>query len=223
MVILPARDEGPRVGAVVRAVRRALPGVPVVVVENGSVDDTAFEAKAAGATVIHSAPGYAIATHAGFRYAMQHDVPWVITLDADGQHPPEQLPSLLVALGHSDMVVGSRFLGRPGYPVAPHRRAANAMLAAWASWLTGQRLCDVTSGMRAMRRDVVAEFAREYPNDVADANVLVRVLRRGWRVVEVPVEMCERAGGRSMHDTPMSALFALRMAVYSAREAVAAG
>lgn len=219
MVILPARDEAPRIGAVVLAVRRALPGVRVVVVENGSRDNTALVAANAGAEVIHSAEGYAVATHAGFRFAAAAGAEWVATIDADGQHPPEELPALIHALRHADLVVGSRFLGKSGYAVPAMRRAANSALGAWASWLSGQKLSDVTSGMRAMRREVLVEFAREYPNDVADANVLVRAIRLGWRVHEVPVAMRARVGGRSQHDSPMSAWFALRMALYSACEA----
>ena len=210
-------------GAVVRAVRRALPGVRVVVVENGSRDDTAAVAANAGAEVIHSAEGYAVATHVGFRYAVAQGAQWVATIDADGQHPPEQLPALLLALRDADLVVGSRFLSPTGYRVPTVRRAANSALGAWASWLSGQRLSDVTSGMRAMRRGVLEEFAREYPNDVADANVLVRAIRLGWRVVEVPVAMRPRSGGRSQHDSPFSAWFAVRMAVYSACEAAHVG
>jgi hypothetical protein len=115
-------------------------------------------------------------------------------------------------------VVGSRFLDGPGYPIAPHRRLANSAFAAWASVLVGQPLTDVTSGLRAMSPRVLAAFAADYPADVADANVLVRAVRAGWRVREIPVAMHARAGGRSMHDHPRSAWFALRMLQLCAEE-----
>ncbi len=220
MVIIPARDEGPRVGAVVRACRVALPGVPVVVVENASTDDTVHAARAAGAEVIHSAPGYAIATRVGFVHARDRGADWVVTLDADGQHPPDAVPRLLAALAHADLAIGSRFLGNPGYPIPVARRAAIHVLGVWASILSRQRLRDVTSGMRALRRPVFESFADDYPPDVADANVLVRAVRRGWRVTEVPVSMNARAGGDSQHGGLDGAAFALRMAVYTAREAL---
>ncbi len=223
MVIIPARDEGPRVGAVVRATRAALPGVPVLVVENASTDDTVHAARAAGAEVIHSAPGYAVATRAGFVHARERGADWVVTLDADGQHPPEAVPSLLAALAHADLAIGSRFLGDPGYPIPLARRGAIHALGLWASLLSRQRLRDVTSGMRALRRPVFEAFADDYPADVADANVLVRALRRGWRVTEVPVSMRARSGGDSQHGGLDGAAFALRMAVYAAREALTDG
>ena len=222
MVIIPARDEAPRIGAVVEGARRSLPGVTVVVVENGSADDTGAEAERAGATVIRSGVGYAVATRAGFVYARDHGAVWVVTMDGDGQHPAEALPGMVAALAHADVVVGSRFMTHPGYAVPPLRRAANAALGAWTSLLAGQRLHDVTSGLRALRRPVVERFAADYPSDVADGNVLVRALRLGWTVTEVPVTMRERAGGVSQHRGTRGAWFALRMAAYAVQERLAA-
>lgn len=219
MVIVPARDEGPRVAEVVREVLAALPGVEVVVVENGSSDDTATRARAAGATVLHSSPGYARALQVGFRHAVAQGAPWVLTVDGDGQHPGDALPALLRALEGADLVVGSRFLSEAGYPVPRGRRVAIGALSAWASLFGGQALTDVTSGLRALRPPVVAAFARDYPPDVADGNVLVRALRSGFRVAEVPVAMRSRASGRSQHADPSrAALFALRMAQLCVRE-----
>ena len=224
MVVVPARDEGARVGAVVREVRAALPGVTVVVVENGSVDDTATQAGEAGATVLRSAPGYARALQVGFAHAVRAGAPWVLTVDADGQHPGHALPELLRALDTADLVVGSRFLGAAGYPVPPVRRAAIGALSVWTSAFAGQPLTDVTSGLRALRPAVVAAFAEDYPPDVADGNVLVRACRAGWRVAEVPVAMRPRTSGRSQHADPVGAArFAVRMAALCVREAFSAG
>ncbi len=219
MVIVPARDEGPRIAAVVRSVAAALPGVEIVVIENGSTDDTADRARLAGATVLHSEVGYARALRVGFVHAHASHAPWVVTVDGDGQHPAEALAALLRGLDDADLVVGSRFLEDAGYPVPAGRRLAIGALSAWASLFGGQALTDVTSGLRAMRPAVVAAFALDYPTDVADANVLVRALRAGWRVVEVPVAMRPRLSGSSQHQSPSkSALFALRMAQLCVRE-----
>lgn len=219
MVILPARDEGPRVGRVVADLRRVVPEAEIVVVENGSGDDTAARAAAAGATVLRSGVGYAVALRVGFAHARARGAPWVVTVDADGQHPAAAVPALLAALAEADLVVGSRFLGEAGYAVPPVRRWANRGLSRWASWLGGQPLTDVTSGLRAMRPAVYSAFADDYPADVADGNVLVRALRAGWRVREVPVAMHAREGGRSQHASPRAAWFALRMAQLCVAEA----
>jgi glycosyltransferase involved in cell wall biosynthesis len=243
MIVVPARNEGPRVGRVVADVRALLPGVPVVVVENGSTDDTAARAHAAGAIVLRSGPGYARALRVGFEYALASGAAWVVQMDADEQHPAAAVPGLLRALDTADLVVGSRFVGersagarfvgsldgahaagapgpaaQTGYRVPMHRRTAIGALAAWASVCAGQRLFDVTSGLRAWRADALAPLVADYPEEVADANLLVRAVRRGLRVREIAVPMRARAGGRSMHAGPSSAWFALRMAVLTARE-----
>jgi glycosyltransferase involved in cell wall biosynthesis len=218
MIVVPARNEGPRVGRVVAEVRAILPDMPVIVVENGSTDDTAARARLAGATVLHSGPGYARALRLGFEYALRAGADRVIQMDADEQHPAAALPGLLTALGDADLVVGSRFVGAPGYHVPMFRRTAIGALGAWASVCAGQRLLDVTSGLRAWRASALGVLVADYPEEVADANLLVRAVRRGLRVREVAVPMRPRAGGRSMHAGPESAWFAMRMAVLTARE-----
>jgi glycosyltransferase involved in cell wall biosynthesis len=221
MIVLPARNEAPRVGAVLAEVRAVWPDVPVVVVENDSTDDTAAVARAAGATVLVSGPGYARALRTGFVHALRAGAPWIIQMDADGQHPAGALPRLRAALARADVVVGSRFLGDAGYAVPTVRRTAIAALGAWASLWSGQRLRDVTSGFRAWRPDAIAALVADYPEEVADANVLVRAVRRGLVVEEIPVPMRPRQGGRSMHGGPDSVVFAGRMALLTVREALA--
>ena len=218
MVVLPACNEAPRVGAVVRDIRAQLPGVTVVVVENRCTDATADVARDAGAVVLRSDPGYARALRTGFIHALRAGAPWIVQMDADGQHPAASLPVLLRALERADVVVGSRFVGRAGYPVPVARLTGIHLLGAWASLWSGQRLRDVTSGFRAWRPDAVAAMVADYPEEVADANVLVRAVRRGLRVEEVAVAMCERSGGTSMHAGPASLAFAARMAVLTMRE-----
>ncbi len=218
MIILPARNEAPRVAAVVREIRLQMPGVAVVVVENDSVDDTAAVARAAGAVVLRSGPGYARALRTGFIHALRSGAPWIVQMDADGQHPARSLPVLLDALARADLVVGSRFVDGAGYPVPVSRLTGIHVLGAWASMWSGQRLRDVTSGYRAWRPDAVAAMVADYPEDVADANVLVRAIRRGLTVEEVAVPMRQRTSGVSMHGGPASVLFAARMALLTARE-----
>lgn len=218
MIILPARNEAPRVGWVVSEIRKVLPGVPVVVVENGSCDQTADAARRAGARVLHSELGYARALHVGFQYALHAGAPWVVQMDADGQHPATALPALLAALEGADVVVGSRFLGSAGYRIPVSRRTANTMFAGLASLFAGQRLSDVTSGMRAWRPEALGRMVADWPSDVADGNLLVRAVRRGLRVREIAVPMRARAGGRSQHDGTGGAMFALRTVMLTARE-----
>lgn len=194
--LIPARNEGPRVGGVVRA---ALPHVEsVVVVVNGSRDDTADRAREAGAQVIESEPGYTAALKAGFRHLRGGAI---VQLDADGQHPPAAIPTLRAALADADVVIASRFLGEPGYRVGWRRRVAIQGLAWLTSALVGQRLHDVTSGFQALSPRAVEVFAEHYPDECADALVILLAHRMDLRVTELPVAMRDRQGGDSMHDT----------------------
>ena len=201
-VLLPARDEGPRIGAVLQAARQALPTARLLVVDGGSTDDTAARARHMGAEVIgQPGRGYADALRAGYAHLL-HDpaIGAAVQLDADGQHPASALPALLAALEASgaDWVIGSRAGTRSPGPWG--RRLGNAALSG-AVWLAcGQHIADVTSGLWALNRAALAVLARQMSARTADANVRVLAVRAGLRVREVPVQMALRDGGASMHD-----------------------
>ncbi|RME28680.1 MAG: glycosyltransferase family 2 protein [Deltaproteobacteria bacterium] len=198
-VLIPARDEGPRIGGTVALVRRELPGAHVLVVDGGSADDTRSRAEAAGAEVIvQRGTGYAGALLTGYARLIDSPAQRVVQLDADGQHPPEAARRLLAALGDHHIVMASRH--RTGTGGAWARRIGNHALSCLVAALTGTRLHDVTSGFWAFDRVALAALLRHLPRDAADANVRVLALRLGLRPVEVPVTMVERTGGRSMHD-----------------------
>jgi glycosyltransferase involved in cell wall biosynthesis len=168
---------------------------------NGSTDNSADAARAAGAEVLHAAPGVPHALAVGLAAARRAGAPWVVQMDGDGQHPAAALPALLAALdGGADLVVGSRFLeDEPGYPVPVSRRLAIEALSRAASRWSGQRLTDVTSGLRAWSPRAIATLLPDLPTDLVDGNLLVRAIRRGLVVREVPTPMRARAGGASMH------------------------
>ena len=210
MILIPARNEAPRVGRVVRAARDACPGVPVVVVANGCTDDTAAVAIDAGARVLESAPGYGNALLMGYRHASQfRDLQWVVQMDADGQHPAASVPQLVGALERADAVVGSRLVRGGSAAGWPRRRrwTIRAMGAA-TRWMSGLCIDDVTSGFQAFRPEVVSMLAREFDPLLTDANMLVRMKRWGFTITEVGVPMQPRSGGESMHGGWRSAIYA---------------
>ncbi|MCK6506533.1 glycosyltransferase family 2 protein [Myxococcota bacterium] len=199
-VLIPARDEGPRVARTVREVMAALPGAAVLVVDGGSRDDTAWQARRAGAQVVSQrGTGYAGALLSGYQALLAGPARRVVQLDADGQHPAVHAPRLLAALGEGrHLALASRHgTDSPG-PWA--RRAGNHLLSELVQGLTGARLHDVTSGFWAMDRHALTLLARHMPGDCADANVRVLAVRLGLRPVEVAVPMTTRTSGRSMHD-----------------------
>ena len=209
MILIPARNEAPRVGRVIEHVIHTMPGVPVVVIANGCTDNTAQVASTAGAKVIHSSPGYGAALLAGYRHALQEQsVQRIVQLDADGQHRADDIPRLWSALDQSDLVIGSRFVDggeAQGWP--RRRRWTVAALGMATSMLAGTRLKDVSSGFQAFRRPVIEALCEDFPCELTDANVLVRLHRLGFSISEIGVHMNSRLGGERMHGGVKSALY----------------
>jgi glycosyltransferase involved in cell wall biosynthesis len=204
LVVIPAYNEAARLGRVLAGVRAAVPDASVLVVDDGSTDDTTAVARAAGARVVRLPfnLGAGVAAQTGYKLAVREGYDCVVHLDADGQHEPADIPALLavVAGGHADVAIGSRFLGGGTYRPGLLRRAGMGLFRRLTWLLTGVRFTDVTSGFRAFGGEVVAFITTEwYPTDYADADVLITLRRAGFRLTEVPVRMYPRPGGRSMH------------------------
>jgi glycosyltransferase involved in cell wall biosynthesis len=204
LVVIPAFNEADGIAKVLGAVRAASPSLPVLVVDDGSSDNTSGEARRAGAEVLQLPLnlGYGGALQAGYKYALRRGHDSVVQLDGDGQHEPADIPRLLAVLerGQADLVLGSRFLGDPGYRPGMARATGMRLFRVLAYLATGKRFSDVTSGYQALNHDVLRFFATErYPADYPDADVLIMLTRAGFRVVEVPVRMYEKRTGPTMH------------------------
>lgn len=235
LVILPARNEAARIGAVVEGVRRALPSARVLVVDDASDDATPAVARAAGAWVaslsIHL--GYGGALQTGYRFAVRHGCAWLIQMDADGQHRPEDLPALLAPIlaDECDLAIGSRFLpsasagaGEPEasassdasaqdapYEMDGLRRLGRRALSFFAR-LAGLEVADPTSGLQAMNARVLALFTSSwYPADYPDVDVLLLAHRRGLRLREVAVTMRPSPRPSMLHSGWMPVYYAYRM------------
>jgi len=209
LVVLPALNESGRIGHVVRSVRE-LGLEDVLVVDDGSTDDTPDEARAAGATVASHAVnlGYGSALQTGYRYALGHGFDAVLQLDADGQHDPASIPRLVEALADADVVVGSRFLGGGSYRPPFSRLVGMKLFGLIASLLCGKRVTDPTSGYQAISRRALEFYAHErYPVDYPDADVLAMLVRSGLRLAEVPVTMRSSPTGKSMHAGVLKPLY----------------
>jgi glycosyltransferase involved in cell wall biosynthesis len=216
--VVPAYDEERSVGRIVRELRQLVPAIEVIVVNDGSRDNTEMEACAAGAHVL-SLPknrGYGAALQTGIRHAFAQGAEFVVTLDADGQHDPAEIPLLLAPVldGEADLALGSRYLGRSaGYRVPHLRRAGSWFFARIASALVKQPITDPTTGFQAMNRKVLASYAgwSRFPVRTPDANLLLYASRRGHRIVERPVIMHADEGPGSMHGTLRSAVYPVQM------------
>ena len=218
IIVIPAYNEAGRVGEVVRDVRSALPIADVLVVDDGSADQTAAEAAEAGAITL-SLPvnsGYGAALQTGYKYGVRHRYGILGQIDGDGQHRAEFLPAMLAMLRESevDVVVGSRFLDRDGhYQPSLARQFGIGLFARIASLVTRQHVSDPTSGLQLMRIEVARFFCSDvYPMDYPDADILILLHRSGFRVREVPVQM-RPSPGQSMHSGHRSVYYVYKMAL----------
>lgn len=201
LIIIPAFNEEASVAGVVRAVIETSDGVDVLVVNDGSADRTETAARAGGAGVVDLPFNLGIggAVQTGFIYALRNDYDIAIQVDADGQHPPDQIPLLLESIldGRADMVIGTRFLEAGGYRSSRLRRVGIYLFARLVSMIIGEKVTDTTSGFRAVNRRGIALFAADYPQDYPEVETQALAHRHGLRLMEVPVRMRERQGGES--------------------------
>jgi hypothetical protein len=202
-LIIPAYNEGGRIGEVLRRVRAAGFDGQVVVIDDGSKDGTGAEARAEGARVV-AHPfnlGYGAALQTGYKAALDLDARYVVQMDADGQHDPENIALLLrpILNDQADVVVGSRFKDETGYQMGAVRSLGRRVFASIAR-LAGLRVSDPTSGFQAMNRHVLELYAGDFfPADYPDVDVLLTAFRHGMRVAEESVRMSEGVRPSTMH------------------------
>ncbi|MEO6597091.1 MAG: glycosyltransferase family 2 protein [Planctomycetota bacterium] len=215
VLVIPAFREAGRVGNVVREVRRSGLEVDIVVIDDGSLDETANEAEAAGATVLRHPfnLGYGSALHTGYCFAFRHGYTRVLQMDADGQHEPAMLPRLLAALDQGvDVAIGSRYLEHGSPPTSIARRFGTKLFAWIATKWVGHRITDPTSGFQGLSQRALATVVNDgFPEDYPDTDVLVEHHRRGLVIAEVPVRMHARKGGVSMHRGARIAYYGYKM------------
>jgi glycosyltransferase involved in cell wall biosynthesis len=216
VAIVPAHDEAPRIGAVVRAAAQYL---PVLVVDDGSADETAERATEAGATIVRQLPnqGKGAALRTGFHWAIDHGAEAAITLDGDGQHDPPEIPRFLEAwaAGAPDLVVGRRnFRSMP-----PTRRIANELGTLAFSWAVGRRIPDNQSGFRLVsRRLMEATLASDEAGFEFEVEMIVTAIRAGWTIGWVPIRTIY--AGQTSHIRPGRHLRRFLATTWRARKAL---
>jgi glycosyltransferase involved in cell wall biosynthesis len=211
LIIMPAWNESESVGSTVAEVLAAEASYDVLVVNDGSTDNTSELAAAAGATVLDLPFNLGVggAMRAGFKYARRMGYRRVIQVDADGQHDPRNIREVLAGLEHADISIGARFADRGDYTVSGPRKWAMTFLAKTISGLAKTRLTDVTSGFRAANDRAITQYLDHYPAEYLGDTIdsLVVAIRSGLRVTQVPVEMRPRQGGTPSHNPFKAAIY----------------
>jgi len=193
-VIIPVYNEGKSVGDLVSQIKTCYPDFDIIVIDDGSIDNTADAAQAAGAKV-YSHPyniGNGAAVKSGIRIA-EGDI--LVFLDGDGQHDPEDIASLLKYFPQFDMVVGARSMGGQA---SLGRALGNKAYNWFASYVAKFPIKDLTSGFRAVKSNIAKSFVYLLPNTYSyPATITLGVLRGGMSVKYVPIKMRKRKTGRS--------------------------
>jgi len=216
LVIIPAYNEEKNIGRVITEIRECVGDIQIVVVNDGSSDETALVAKKAGASVINLPCnlGYGGAVQTGFKYAVSKGYEYCIQIDGDGQHDPHCIEDLLkvVQNGEADIAIGSRFLGNSQYKIPLFRRLGMIIFGKIVSVIIKQKITDPTSGYQALNRRVMQFFAHDnYPSDYPDADTIILLNFAGFKVKEVPVVMRSRIFGNSMHNKLKSLYYIYKM------------
>lgn len=218
LIIMPAFNEASSISKVLQEIEAQAYGADVLVVDDGSSDETSAIANKYGVNVL-TLPfnlGVGGAMRAGFRYARANSYSSVVQLDSDGQHDPIFIPELVGALATADIVIGARFAGKGTYSVAGPRKWAMNILSLTLSRVCKTKLTDTTSGFKAIGPKGLELFSENYPAEYLGDTVeaLVIASRARLSITQVPVEMRLRSGGEPSQSP-------IRLVVYLGRAFIA--
>ena len=218
-VIIPALNESQNIGFVVEEVKKALPLSTVLVIDDGSDDNTSVIAKEFGALVIRlgSNLGIGAAVQTGFKYAQANNFDIAVQLDADGQHDPFYIKELVKPIleKKADVAIGSRFIENNGYRSTFSRRIGIKWFSTLTKLLMKKKILDCTSGFRAYNQRAIHFLYDRYPDDYPEPESLFMLDKNGFGISEVPVVMRERKGGISSINSLKSIYYIIKVTLAS--------
>lgn len=201
LIIVPAYNEEGAIRKTVENIKKYNKDCDVLVVNDGSKDDTLLEAKKTEAIVIDlpSNLGIGGAVQTGYLYAKKNNYDIAIQVDGDGQHNPkyiQQMRDMIVNQGY-DMIIGSRFVEKTNYKQTFFRMLGINITSGIIKGITGEKIYDTTSGYRAVNREIIEYFASNYPYDYPEPDTNMQMILKGMKLKEIPVEMNQRETGVS--------------------------
>lgn len=219
LIIVPAYNEEEVIQGTLKKLLRSKQQntdftIDICVVNDGSSDHTAKLVTEMNQVILLNLPynlGIGGAMQTGYKYAYENNYDIAVQFDADGQHNPEDLDTIIQPLlntpaNHCDMIVGSRFVEKTDYKGAIARRIGIYYFSKLLYVLTKERYTDPTSGFRAINKRIIKEFAQHYPKDYPEPEVLIYLFRRGYQIEERSVNMTSRQGGVSSI-TPIKSIY----------------
>lgn len=217
LVLIPAYNEEKNICDVIHNVRDVLPETDILVVNDGSSDQTGRMVEELGVNLI-SLPfnlGYGVALQTGFLYAKRKGYNLVIQMDADGQHNPSCIIDMLKEIRKQDVdvVIGSRFLKDKSYKTTISKKLGMMFFGLLTSLILRQKITDPTSGFQILKGDVIDFMSQDlYPPDYPDADMIILLNRAGFKIKEVPVKMNSNSkNAKSMHRGHKTIYYILKM------------
>jgi glycosyltransferase involved in cell wall biosynthesis len=201
-VIIPAFNEEAALPGLIEELGGYVVPSDIIVINDGSTDETATLARAKGAVVLDLACNIGVggAVQVGFKYAFDHGYEYVVRVDGDGQHPPSEIPKMISEMEKedADLIIGSRFIGAPSYiSSTPIRSIGNRLLATFLSLICRSRITDPTSGFWMLNRQLLYYFSNEYPTEYPEPEALALLRRHGFSYREISVTFRPRTTGQS--------------------------
>ena len=217
LVIIPAYNEGENIKTTIDEVVKKAKGFDYVVINDCSTDNTKIICEKYKYNYIDLPINLGIggAVQTGYRYAYMEGYDLAVQVDGDGQHDPEFLNQMAEFLekNDADMVIGSRFIDKKGFQSSGTRRIGIKYFTILIKILTGKTITDPTSGLRMVNRDIMKEFAYDYPKDYPEPESVVSILRKKKKVEEIPVIMRERSGGVSSISLKKSVYYMIKVSL----------
>ena len=201
LIIIPAYNESANIEKTVRDIEENAKGFDYVIINDCSTDNTREICEAKGFNIVNLPINLGIggAVQTGYQYAVRYGYELAVQVDGDGQHDPQFLKQMADYMENHDvdMVIGSRFIEKEGFQSSFMRRVGITYFTGLIKLCTGKKITDPPSGLRMAGRRVIRMFADSYPKDYPEPESVVSVLRKGYRVDEIPVVMRARQGGES--------------------------
>jgi len=210
-LIIPAFNEEENIASVIEGVKQ-YSDADIIVVDDGSTDQTVERATKAGALVVRHPfnMGYGTTLQTGYKYAVKNKYDFLVQIDGDGQHDPKYIPALFreVEAGRCDVAIGSRFLCERQFPLSALKWMGIHMLRLATRCFIRERITDPTSGYQCLKRDVLEVFTKDlFPCDYPDANMIILLHGMAFTVKEIPVAMRPNREGRSMHEGKFKVMY----------------
>lgn len=227
LIIIPAYNESESIEKTINAIKKDAPDFDYIVVNDCSTDNTREILEKNNFNYLNLPVNLGIggAVQTGYKYAYEYNYDIAVQVDGDGQHDPKFLEKMADTLEETgvNMVIGSRFIENEGFQSTIARRIGIVYFTKLIKLCTGVKVTDPTSGLRMVGKDIIKLFAEQYPKDYPEPETAVTILRKGYKIKEIPVIMKERQGGKSSINVKKSIYYMIKVSLAIVLETIRGG